>query len=261
MTQKALDQTFRSIGAKLETTAAPYDPVAQTGNPNDTASYVLRPGVNFVRPWLGIRNGPAFQWPLGLEGFTLSIDPLLGIHKFIGDNAVTVDVLHAGEEHFTMQGSFLGLSAPALIRALRDVVYQGAGSEGKILFIPEIMSHAQRVEVVHAEFSRAQDSRGKDADYSIEFVRLGTLNAISSLVAPIIPTPQVATGKKAKSSKSIQVDAKHNTARKIARWKLGDATKWRTIYNANEKFYNNNNVKLAKAPDYRIPNGTKIYLG
>jgi hypothetical protein len=257
---KALDQTFTGLKAKLETTAAPYDPKTKSGDPKDTASYLVTPGVNFIRPWLAIRNGAAFQWPLGLEGYTMTVDPTLGIHKFIGDNAVTVDVLHAGEEHFTMTGMFMGSSAPALIRALRDVVYKGSPTEGKILFVPEIMSYAQRVQVVHFESAREQESRGRDATYSIEFVRLGPLNAISALVKPVVVSPFVPTKSPALSSNSVTVNAKHNTLRKIAVWKFKDATKWRTIFNANEKFFVKNKIPLTKAPDYRLPVGTKVYL-
>src|SRR6267142_156717 len=97
------DQGFGTIGAKLKTAAGPYNRFGSqgpTGDFNDTAHFVLSPGTDFLRPWLAIRNGPAFQWPLGLEGFQMTVDPQLGIHKYIGDNAVTVDVIHAGEEHF-----------------------------------------------------------------------------------------------------------------------------------------------------------------
>ena len=257
---KTLDQTFHSLNAKLETTAAPYDAAAKTGNPKDTTSYLITPGVNFIRPWLAIRNGPAFQWPLGLEGYNLTVDPLLGIHKFIGDNAVAVDVLHAGEEHFTMSGSFPGLSGPALIRALRDLVYQGAPAEGKILFVPEIMSHAQRVQIVHFESTRQETDRGKDSAYSIEFVRLGMLNDISSMVTPVMTEPIKIAGKKGVSTRSVTVDAQHNTLRKIAKWKLGDANKWRTVFNANESYFTRNKIPLTKAPDHRLPTGMKVNL-
>jgi hypothetical protein len=260
MTTSAMDQTFRTLNAKLETTAAPYDPISGVGDPQDTAVYLVRPGVNFIRPWLAIRNGPAFQWPLGMEGFTLTIDPTLGIHKFVGDNAVTVDVIHRGEEHITLSGNFPGSSAPALIRALRDLVYQGAPDEGKILFLPEVMRFAQRVQVVHAEFSRTEENRGRDASYSIEFVRLGQLNSLTKSIVPVISSPQVVTGKTAKSTRSVSADAKHNTLRKIALWKLNDARKWRTVYDANQKFFVSHSIPLAKAPDYRLPAGLKVYF-
>lgn len=253
-----LDQGFRRYKATLETTAGPFNPFSGSGSPKDDAQYILEPGVAFFRPWIAVRNGPAFQWPLGIEGFNLSIDPTLGIHKFIGDNKVAVDVIHAGEEHFTLNGSFPGDSAPRLIQALRDVVYHGAGEEGKIMYIPEILTHAQRVQVVRAEFTRDQDGRGRDHSYSLEVVRIGMADKNPVITTQPSPTnPRV--GAKGKSSQSINVDSKHNTLRKIAAWKLGSSDRWRTVYDANSKFFIKKSIHLAKAPDYRLPLGMKVY--
>lgn len=254
----ALDQGFRRYKSTLETTSAPFNPFTGVGDKTDDSMYIVEPGVAFFRPWLAIRNGPAFQWPLGMEGFSLTIDPTLGIHKFIGDNKVVVDVVHSGEEHLTLSGNFPGDSAPDLIQALRDVVYQDAPEEGKILYVPEIMSHAQRVQIVHAEFSRGEDQRGRDTTYSIEFVRMGlAADNPDTTTTPTTPNPK--TGAKGKTTKSIKVDAKHNTLRKIAAWKLGKSSNWRTVYNANSAWFVKRNVPLAKAPDYRIPLGTTIH--
>lgn len=255
---KALDQGFKDIKAKLETTSAPYDPFLERGDADDPAQYVAQPGVNFLRPWIAIRNGPAFQWPLGMEGVTVQVDPTLGIHKYIGGNAVTVDVIHAGEEHFTMTGNFPGNSAPDLVRALRDIVYQGSPSEGKILWLPEIVTYAQRVQIASFSAARTEDARGRDMTYSIEFVRLGMLKTSKARnIVPAVTNPTHPP--KAPSTRNVHVDSKHNTLRKIARWKLGSATKWRTIYNKNRDYFVKHKVPLAKAPDYRIPNGTYIH--
>lgn len=256
----ALDQTFKAYGSKLETVAGPFNPYSKTapGDKNDSAVYLMEPGVAFLRPWIAIRNGPAFQWPLGLEGYDLVVNPLLGIHRFLGDNKVDIDVLHAGEEHFTMTGNFPGNSAPALIQALRDVVYQSSGDEGKILFVPEIMSHAQRVQIVNFQASRDQGARGKDATYSLEVVRVGIANKNPN-VKTHPPAIQPKPGNKGKSAKSIHVDAKHNTLRKIALWKLGSADKWRTVYNANQKWFVSHKIQLSAAPNYRLPIGTVIH--
>lgn len=254
----AHDQGFRRYKATLETTAAPYNPFSGSGSESDDAQYILEPGVAFMRPWIAVRNGPAFQWPLGIEGFQLAIDPVLGIHKFIGDNKVAVDVIHSGEEHLTLNGNFPGDSAPKLIQALRDLVYRGTGEEGKILYIPEVLTHAQRVQVVHAEFSRDQDGRGRDHTYSIEVVRIG-MGDLNPVVTTQ-PTPtNPKTAPRGKSSKNINVDSKHNTLRKIAAWKLGSSSNWRTVYDANSKFFISHTIQLAKAPDYRLPTGMKVY--
>lgn len=253
------DQGFREFDAKLLTTEAPYNPFTKRGVASDSAWYIQQPGINFMRPWLAIRGGAAFQWPLGLQGFSLSIDPTLGIHKYIGDNAVAVDVVHAGEEHFSMSGVFPGDSAPALIRALKDIIYKGSPKEGKLLWLPEIVTFVQRVQVVRASFDRDQESRGQDATYSIEFVRMG-IAKVKFDPNPVPPKVQPTHPARGKKSRSIKVDAKHNSLRKIAAWKLGSSTKWRSIYNANSKWFIKNAVQLSKAPDHRLPIGMRVFF-
>lgn len=257
---KAADQGFRQYGATLETLNGPYDKYNKSGDPDDPASYLARPGVDFQRPWLAIVNGPAFQWPLGLQGYTLSIDPTLGIHKFIGDNKVAIDVLHAGEEHFVMTGSFPGNSGPDLIQALRDLVYQQADERvGKLLYVPEIFTYAQRVQVFHFESSRADTDRGRDTVYSIEFVRIGTANDALDGITTIPQVPQPKGSNKGKSTRTVKTTTTLNTARKIAAARLGNTNKWRQIYNLNTKVYTSRHVALASVPDYRLAAGLTIH--
>lgn len=256
--KRTSDQGFTSYGAKLITTAAPFDPSTSTGNKNDTARYAARPGVDFLCPWLAVEDGVAFQWPLGVEGFSLTNDPKTAVHSFIGDNGVRVDVLNLSEEHITLSGNFLGTSAPELIQALRTVVLADAGKSGsKILYVPKILPHSVRCQVVHSEFSRNDSDRGYDAAYSIEFVFVGAPVVSKGGVA--VPKQQTTAPKKGNSSRSVTVNAAHNTLRKLAAWKLGSASNWRQLYNANETWFTKRNIQIAKAPDYRLPIGAVFY--
>lgn len=258
-TRPALDQGFIGLGARLVTTAAPYDPFGKTGETDDDARYAARPGIDFLRPWLAVRNGVAFQWPLGLEGFTLATDPRLNKHSFIGDNGVQVDVLNSGEENFTMTGTFPGDSAPALLQALRTVVRASAGEEGKILYIPEVMPHAQRVTVEHSDFSRNTDDRGRDISYSIDFVLMEATVPSGSPEFTVATIPSTARDRGV-LPRTVNVDGTHNTLRKIANWKLGATTKWRQVYDANELYFVSHSIPLMAAPDYRLPLGVVIYF-
>lgn len=253
----ALDKGYRAFNAKLITTAAPYDPFSRTGKDDDPARFTARPGIDFLRPWLAIRNGIAFQWPTGLQGWRLSTDPTLGIHKAIGDNVVEIDVVHTGEEHISMTGMFPGDTGPVLIAALRQMARVGA-PEGKILYIPEILTHAQRVQVLNFEGSGDEDTRGRDCRYSIEFVITGLAGKTG---APQFTADPVSTTAMAKgnSPRSVSTDSSHNTLRKIASWKFGSSSKWRTIYEANELYFISHNIPSSKAVDYRLPLGTVMY--
>lgn len=253
-----LDQGFTAYGARLLTTAAPFDPFAKTGGKDDDATYLARPGVDFLRPWLAIEGDAAFQWPLGLQGFTHTIDPVLGTHSFIGGNAVVVDVVSTGNESLTMSGSFPGDSAPVLMQALREVVRRVAPG-GKILYVPEVMTHAQRVQVSHSEFDRDQSARGRSMGYSIDFEITGLAGPTGS--APYTTGPVSTTAKaKGSSPRSVRSDSAHNTLRRIAAWKMGSSARWEQAYTLSEAWFIQHSVPRSKAPDYRLPIGTTIYF-
>lgn len=249
----APDQFFDQIGAHLVTLRGPYNPWAKKGDRRDPAHFLANPGYDFHRPWLAVRNGPAFMWPLGMQGFSDVISPSLGIHKAIGGGSnVTIDVMHAGEEHMTLSGSFPGDSAAALIKALRTVVYFSAPDEGKILYLPEIADHPWRVQVVSASLDRQNEDRGNDTAYSIEFVRMGTLGDITGPKPPPEPGTRV-----------VKVTAKHDTLRNIALWKLNASNKWRILYDLNQhkldKFMRTHHVNFHKLPTAKLPIGMSLH--
>jgi hypothetical protein len=237
----------------------PYDPFSDTGDKNDPAQYIQPPGVVFFRPWLSIPGGSAFIWPLGIEGFSLTIDPTLGIHKYIGANAVAVNVMHRGEESITLSGSFPGDTGAMAMRALRDVVYAEQPPGGKILYLPGILPYAQRVAVGHTSFDRSADDRGSDLTYSIEFKRTGLAKKYPTPKL-VNPTPQPRSAPKGGTSRVFKATATVHTLRAIAQLKLHDANKWKSIYDKNVKFFTIHKVPMHTVPTYKLPIGTKIYF-
>ena len=93
-----------------------YRVYTNIGNADDTAHYILKPDLQFYRPWLaspGVgASGIAFVWPLGIEGFTLASTAELGIHKYIGDNDIDIEIVYPDEYHITLNGIFPGKTAP-----------------------------------------------------------------------------------------------------------------------------------------------------
>lgn len=254
----AVDQGFKIYGAHLLTSAAPYDPFSNTGGKDDDAYYMARPGVDFQRPWLAIEDDAAFQWPLGVEGFTLVTDPVLGSHSFIGDNKVVVDVVNTGNESLTLSGSFPGDSAPILMQSLREVVRRVAPL-GKVLYVPELMTHAQRVQVSHSEFDRDQGGRGRSLTYTIDFQILGLAGKTGSPPYTVEDATTTASAK-GTSARVVSVDSKHRTLRRVAQWKLGSAAKWAQIYVLSEAWFINNNISRPQAPDHILPIGLRLYF-
>ena len=237
----------------------PFDPFSREGDNEDATYYILKPGENFLRPWISVPGGIAFVFPLGLEAFSLSIDPTLGIHRFVGDNKVVVDVVHKGEERFSMTGSFPGKSSVSAFRALRQVVYADTPANGKIVYIPYLMPHAQRMVVASARFDRSNDERGMDLSYDIEFVRVGTDESFNyDTLRPTEPITQPSPGT-GTTTKKFRANSKYNSLRKIAALKYKNASKWQRLYTLNAKWFKKRNIPAHKAPDYRLPLGTVIY--
>lgn len=251
----------------------PFNPFADEkngelrGDPDDSAMYVLEPGANFLRPWISVPGGRAFVWPLGVEGFSLTIDPTLGIHKYIGDNAVKVDVVHKGEEHLSMTGTFPGVTSIDAFRALRDIVYADTPERGKILYIPHLFTYTQRVVVVSARFDRPEDGRGTDLSYTIDLVRLGPGTTVHEDQL-VDPEPQGGAAAKTSGAKGASdagvhrkfvVNGTYNTLRKIAALKLKSASKWRVLYDKNQGVFRRLHIPAHEAPNKRLPLGTVIY--
>src|SRR5687768_6965786 len=88
----------------------------------DPARYLLTPGVHFRRPFLRIPNGPVFRWPLGTEGFAYSSNAQLGVHRYLGQEDIEVNVIYRDEPHIEMTGSFPGNTGPALMRQLLEIL-------------------------------------------------------------------------------------------------------------------------------------------
>src|SRR6266542_1406411 len=66
------------------------------GFDRDAAAYIIALG-RFVWPRIYIPGKASFVFPLGTEGLRLFGSAALGIHKYIGDNAAVVEVMHRDE--------------------------------------------------------------------------------------------------------------------------------------------------------------------
>lgn len=239
----------------------PYNPWTKEGDPDDSAYYIAKPGENFARPWLRIPGGRAFVWPLGVEGFSHTIDPKLGIHSYIGDNAVKVDVMHMGEERIHLSGTFPGATSIDAFQALRALVRAPTPKMGKILYVPHLFDTVTSLVVVaSAHFDRGQDDRGTDLTYDIEFVYIGVGPEQSDPL--IVDSQEQPQGGKAdtkgSAARTFTVNGTYNSLRKIAALKLKSPDKWRTIYNKNKALFLKLGVPMGKVPTYRLKIGTKV---
>lgn len=236
----------------------PYDPWSKTGDPDDTAYYVRQPGEGFLRPWLAIEGGIAFLWPLGIEGFSLSVEPTLGIHKYIGDNHVKIDVMHLGEERISLSGSFPGVTAKDAMQALYKVVKAKTPDNGKLLYLPFVLDYTRRVTVASFRTDRSEDMRGEDLTYSIDFVvsDFGPEAPAEVTNDDIVDQQGSPPNTSGSTSRRFTVTSKYNTLRKIASLKK---VGWESIYNKNRVYFDKNLIPMYAAPNAPIKLGTKLY--
>jgi hypothetical protein len=158
----------------------------------DEARYILMPDAEFDRPWIASpqgSSGPAFVWPLGVEGFSFSSNATAGIHHYIGDNDVYVDIVYPDEYHLVLNGVFPGNTSPQLMSLLRQVILHQPDPPGiKLLSIAPAAALIQRVRVINHSFTRDAGDTYTRINYSIECIRTGTGSAALSTI-DAIPDP------------------------------------------------------------------------
>lgn len=189
------------------------------GNSDDSAHYLLKPDLEFYRPWIASpgpgTSGIAFVWPLGTEGFTLSSSADLGIHKYIGDNDIDVEVTYPDEYHITLNGIFPGRHSMEQVRALRKVILHKPPSPfGKILALPLIAERVLYVQVVNHSFTHDQEDRTGTIAYSIECVQQGAGSQLKKkTLRPPKKNPTTKKNPRGKSTKRTTVKQGTSTVR------------------------------------------------
>lgn len=233
---------------------------AVTASPSqDTARYLLDPDDDFARPYLAVAGTKtAFVWPVGVEGFDIEDQAVLGRHKYLGDIQLDVDVVHRGEMMITMTGIFPGWTSVDNMSALRQVFRMESPKRGKILHLPGILPHLQYVVCESLRHGHPDDERKQDISYSLTMVVIGTGPVVPRNLLPGVP----GTGPtKGRSQKKFIVNATVNTLRKIAQNLYGDTARWTSLYaiRANAAYFDKHGIPSHTAPDKRLPKGTAIY--
>lgn len=228
----------------------------------DTARFLLIPDRDFARPYISVPGGPTFVWPLGVEGFEIQDQAELGIHKYIGDIQLDVEVTHRNQTTINLSGVFPGHTSVKNMLALRTVFQAEQPPGGKVLHLPGILSQAQFVACQSLTSTHAEDERTQDIVYAASFIRIGTgASADSASSAPIVTASTGTPVPRASGSRSFHATATVNTLRKIAQNVFGDARKWSLLYSnkTNAAWFNKKNIPTHKIPDYRLPPGTTVY--
>lgn len=252
-----------SIPYQTNTEKPPLAPGASNGrlNGDETAAYVVTPDSDFQRPYLAIPGvNVAYVWPLGVEGFELSVQTDLGIHRYIGEADLDVDVIHKGQKDITLTGLFPGHSSVENMNALQAVYEADTPERGKILHLPGILSRLQYVVGQSMSFSHAQDDWTRDISYEVSFIKVGV-----GATSPNASTSQLqvsAVSVSQNQGRGARVFVTNETTRtllSVARAVFNNSNQWTDLYAANADYFDALGLPAFQIPSYLLPVGLSLY--
>lgn len=256
----------QSIGAETTTYPGHIDDVIGEndkrqgvyGRAEDPAKFLVKLG-RFVRPTLSIVGGDEFSWPLGVEGIVISGSATLAEHKYIGDNAIIVQIMHLDDRRVNMTGMFPGVTGAKNVRALLAIIQAETPKGGKVLDLPGVFPKAQFVAIESYNFTHPEEEHTDSWQYDITFRFVGVGKKIKQ--AKTIKPVGNPTSKKApagKGSRVFVVKSGYRTLRAISRKVYGNANAWNSIYQKNKKVLNSLNVTPAQLPTKTLPLGLRL---
>jgi hypothetical protein len=203
-----------------------------------------------------------YIWPIGVEGFNRSGQAALGIHRYIGDEFVDVDVVHRDEARIGMAGLFAGNTSVINMRKLIDIINDPTPEPGKILVMPGIFEQVQYVNVENFDFRHDPDDQTHSISYEITFVRTGVgRRAKDPKGSPPVPNPSVRRKKRGKAKRKIRVQAGRQTMKQMAHALWGNQNLWPRLLDLNADEISARigvSVPQHQLPNYRFPIGTEF---
>lgn len=256
-------------GFAFNRTKPPVSPMARRSSfvdgDEDTAKYMRVPDDDFSRPYIAVPGGIAFIWPLGVEGFEMTIAAELGKHKYLGEIELDVDITHKAEKNIVLSGVFPGWTSVDNMLALERVFNADTPERGKILHLPGILPNLQYVVCQDGRFSHAEEDRTRDLAYSFTCVKVGlgkpgpVTSSAQSTVSSEAPTDAEPRGS---LTRQASAQPGQNTLRQFARTFLGNANLWTTLYAdpRNKALFDSRNVPSHQVPDFALPTGTTVWV-
>jgi hypothetical protein len=229
------------------------------GRTTDTAKYVVDPS-RFERPRLSIVNGDEFEWPVGTEGVRIHGSASLAMHKYLGDNAVVVQVTHRDERHLEMSGEFPGITGAKNMRDLLEIIQADTPDDGKILTLPGVFPKQQFVVIEDYDFSHDKDDRLDSWNYTVNFVKSGVGKKIvrgKVVASPVNPITSK-KGNRGTSGRVFTTRAGASTLRQVAQNVYSNSNRWRDIYDLNTAKLDALGIPTYLLPTKPLPLGMKL---
>jgi len=212
-------------------------------------------------------KGPEFEWPNGIEGLRVQGQVGNARHKYIGDNADAVQVMHRDSRTFEMTGQFSGITGSQNVHELLDVITADSTVGYWLLYLPpggssSLVFMEQQVNIEGYDFNHAQDDRMDSWDYTITFIRVG-IGKKAKKITNIVGSPQNPAGSKkppkGKDSRTFTIHAGGRTLRAAAQLVYGNPERWNEIYKKNLKALNALKIPTHILPTKNLPLGMKLH--
>lgn len=236
-------------------------PAGVFGRTTDPAKYVIERS-RFQRPTLAIPGGPSFEWPNGVEGIHVQGQVGNARHKYIGDNAEVVKVMHRDARTIELSGQFNGITASQNVNDLMNVISADSPRGYWVLTLPSgvLPTKEQFVNVETYDFQHEWDDRTDSWNYSVMLIRIGVGRKLKK--KKIIASPTNPTNKKAKPkgtpTRVFTVHAGGRTLRAAAKLVYGNPDRWREIYNKNITALGKLGIPMNVIPTKNLPLGMKL---
>jgi hypothetical protein len=169
------DRPPESIEAEIWTPGTGQDPAKYLVDPGfwDEGSKRMTPGMlTHARPWLDSGN-KIFIWPVPAEGFGRTGTNMLGIHHYVGDQYVDVQIIHRDEARIEMNGVFPGITAQDNMVDFINTLNDDPPEAGMILYVPGIFEQVKFVAPENWDFRHDPDDQTHSISYTVTFVIMG----------------------------------------------------------------------------------------
>jgi hypothetical protein len=250
------------------------------GTGQDPAKYLVKPGqitgrnkhspgnLGHSRPYI-VSGNVIFAFPVGVEGFTRSGSAQLGLHRYLGENAVRGNVTHREEARIELTGTFPGLSAQDLMVSCINILRSAPPKPGLILYAPGVFNAEQYVLPEQWNFTHDPEDRTHSINYTISFVRTGEGQTVKDPIGKAPDAqPGVKTVPRGQPIRSFTVTDGARTLRQIAYIVYHNAEKWQELVQLNagtlatfqrsQALNEANDLPSWKLPTYRWPIGTQF---
>lgn len=241
------------------------------GSGQDPAAYLVDPGsvrsagkhragnLGHARPYI-VNGAKLFVFPVGTEGFRRSGQAQLGLHRYIGENAVDGRTMHYEEGRIELRGTFPGLTSQQCMVDSIHVLTSVAPPNGMVLYVPGVFDREQFVLPESWDFNHDPDDRSHSIDFTITFVKKETGKLVKDpRGTPPPPQPVKKSIPRGSANRTFTIKDGARTFQSVATIVYNNSGLWAKLADMNQTLIRRAGLGQHQVPNHRWPIGTKIH--